>query len=145
MGGWGFRIDYDQALEDDARLIYVLSAPETDAISRFVDALGDDQVYMRYARDYVLARKDGVVERAALLGVCGEDLACWLEYVEAYDFEGARPEETKLPKDWYQRAERVDAWLSLFWVGTSEERRWLLRKTKAALACHERNKARYGR
>jgi hypothetical protein len=140
--GFAYQIDYAAAIADDERVIAAHTSPEAIVISTYLDTL-EARMRDRFStgRDYVLAAFVGVAERAAKIGLEGEELAAFLVFTEASEFD-AFPADQRAGR--YHLGKIADARVGQIPACDTATRKAVIKHAKAALARHKRNRAEYG-
>jgi hypothetical protein len=145
--GFGYRIDYDKEIAEDLARIasheHYLKIAETFAaadLATFPNGLT--------LLDYLWHEETRLSRWQALTGLELEDLRCCMDYVEC-EYPGLGSAESS---DWYWRGERACA-AAFKAYGTcdaferihpAEQQIGWLRKARASLSRHRRNKEKYG-
>lgn len=144
--GWGYAIDYDKAIADDRALIALLESKTMVCISQELlpEAKADHPDFASWTPYSLVAYKaDGLLHRAAKLGLTREDVRAWAYFMDetndsVWDVLGDEQ------KGDYRRGQDLDTSMRDIEVYTEAERKKALAKAKVSLSRHQRNKQKWG-
>jgi hypothetical protein len=143
MSGWGYKINYAASIRDDEARIAHLTSHVCILIAR--ELLPEAQLayptFTNWSVYFIITHKvDGVLERAARLGLTREDVRAWA-YVVSDDRSALWDVLGDTQKGDHTRGRVIDDRFDLyaFDVLSETDRRKALSKARASLARHKRN------